>query len=163
MGRKQTKKGTGMAFLQKHLAHQGEVCVPWPLFIDPASGYGLLYFRKRTQTAHRIMCQLAHGDPPTPKHHAGHSCHNRICINPNHLSWKTHSENMLDKRANGTANVNNWGQRGKLTAEQAAAILALKGKKTQVAIAKQFGITESNVRNIHKGKIWSRRIAALAM
>lgn len=66
---------------------------------------------------------------------------------------------MLDKRQNGTVNHAWWGRKGKLTAEQASAILDLKGKETQDAIAKRFGITESQVRNIHNGKNWGPRIA----
>lgn len=68
---------------------------------------------------------------------------------------------MLDKRANGTASKTNpWGQKGKLTPAEASAILALKGKATQDALAKAFGITEKSVRNIHKGKTYAERIAA---
>jgi hypothetical protein len=72
-----------------------------------------------TLYAHRLMCQLAHGDPPTPDHIAAHSCGrgHEGCVNPNHLSWKTYSENELDKRVHGTTRNPWWGKKGKLTRE----------------------------------------------
>lgn len=153
-------KGAGVKFIREHAGDLHDDCVPWPFSIQP-NGYGFLSFEGRSFYSHRFMCALAHGLPPTPKHHAAHSCHNRACINPRHLSWKTLSENMLDRRDNGTANNPWWGKDGKLTVEQAAEILALKGADTQARIAARFGITESNVRKIQTGKTWGPRIAAL--
>jgi hypothetical protein len=48
----------------------------------------------------RIMCEEAHGPPPTPKHDAAHDtpngCIGGLCVNGEHLRWATRSENMLD-------------------------------------------------------------------
>lgn len=147
-------------FIARHIAHQGDECVLWPWTRNPVNGYAQGAYRRRHGNIHRIMCELAHGAAPTPQHVAAHSCHVRHCINPRHLSWKTASENMLDKRENGTVNHAFWGRYGKLTAEQATRIFDLKGQMTQAKIAARFSITESNVRNIHKGKTWTARIAA---
>lgn len=153
-------QGKAIAFIRAHADYQGDDCVMWP-FARMPNGYGHFGFESTMYYSHRYMCQLTHGEPPTPKHHAAHSCHRRACINPRHLDWKTLSQNMLDKRDNGTVNVAWWGRKGKLTAVQAAEILSLKGRDTQRRIAARFGITESNVRNIHTGKTWAVRIAEL--
>ena len=45
---------------------------------------------------HRLVCWLAHGDPPAAmlKPEASHSCHRKWCCNPAHLGWRTHAANM---------------------------------------------------------------------
>jgi hypothetical protein len=27
--------------------------------------------------------------PPSPRHHCHHRCRNRVCVNPNHLEWRS--------------------------------------------------------------------------
>jgi hypothetical protein len=159
--RRQMRVKGCMEWLKAHVDYAGDDCLIWPWSKNTVNGYGQIGSDAsgKANAAHRIMCELAHGPKPSSKHQAAHSCHTRACVNPRHLAWKTHSQNMLDKRENGTANVNYWGQKGKLKVEQAAAILDLKGRDTQRAIAERFGITESQVRNIHSGKSWSARIA----
>ena len=147
-------KGKAVAFVLAHVAYQGDECVFWPFSCNPINGYGQLSLARKPHAAHRVMCELAKGPRPTPEHHAAHSCHKRACINPRHLSWKTLSQNMLDKRENGTASAAWWGRKGKLTAAQVLQIRSLRGRKTQAEIADMFAITESNVRHICTRKTW---------
>jgi predicted transcriptional regulator len=149
-------KGYGVRFLREHVTFQGDECLPWPLVVHPICGYGYFGFEGKSYYAHRFMCALAHGEAPTAEHQAAHSCGNARCVNPRHLSWKTKSENELDKREHGTANKSWWGWAGKLTADQVVEIRSLEGKMTQEAIAQRFGVTQSNVRKIHQGKTWKR-------
>jgi hypothetical protein len=102
--------------------------------------------------AHREMCRLAHGEPPTPKHEAAHSCGSHACINPNHLSWKTRSENQMDSVRAGR--VYRGGRRGKLNRNLADRIRRLKGKLTQDEIAQMYEVTHSTVAKIHRGELW---------
>jgi hypothetical protein len=48
----------------------------------------------------RLVCEEAHGLPPTSKHQAAHNtpngCVGSMCVNPQHLRWATGSENTLD-------------------------------------------------------------------
>lgn len=47
-------------------------------------GYGMFYFKGKTQAAHRIAYQLRFGDiPDTQKLY--HHCGNVLCVNPDHL------------------------------------------------------------------------------
>jgi hypothetical protein len=136
-------KGRGVAFLRSLLAYQGNDCVPWPFAKDGRVGRGILGYNGRHYWAHRLMCILAHGEPPTPQHQAAHECGKGHygCVNPRHLSWKTNSENQLDRAKTGSALRNRAGPKGTLTAEQIAAIRALKGRKTQMQIAGMFGVS----------------------
>jgi hypothetical protein len=37
--------------------------------------------------------------PPAPNNHGLHSCAQKLCLNPDHLRWGSHRENMLDLQA----------------------------------------------------------------
>jgi hypothetical protein len=111
---------------------------------------------KRT-VASRYVCELAHGAPPTPKHEAAHSCGNGKdgCVNQNHLSWKTRTENQADRLEHGTHNRGARQGRSKLNEDDVREIIALKGKEKQRDLAKRFGVTRMTVSSIHTGKNWA--------
>jgi transposase len=136
-------RGKGYLWLLAHVDYQGDECLPWPFSVDRRVGRGMVGYNGATYWAHRFMCELAHGKPPTPKHQAAHECGKGHygCVNPRHLKWKTNSENQLDRRRNGNMLRNRNGPRPTLTEAQIDEILSLKGKMTQVAIAKKFGVS----------------------
>jgi hypothetical protein len=104
--------------------------------------------------AHRYMCVLIHGEPPSDKHQASHSCgrgHEK-CVNPRHISWKTPSGNQLDRRSHGTTKRNRYGPTGRLTIFQAEEIRRLRPHKTQDELANMFGTSRGNVQFILSGK-----------
>jgi hypothetical protein len=149
-------KGEGIAFLRAHVGYQGDDCLIWPFC--RIRGYGIVNFDgQRNIRAHRVMCELVRGPAPSDVHEAAHSCGNGHggCINPRHLSWKTPVENQADRKAHGRAGRGPAGwRREKLTPEQVAEIRALKGKKSQDAIAAMFGCTRENIGRIHRGVSW---------
>jgi hypothetical protein len=136
-------KGAGIAFLRSLLTYQGDDCVPWPLSKDGRVGRGRIGWNGKQYWAHRLMCILAHGEPPTPKHQAAHECGKGHygCVNPRHLSWKTNSENQLDRAKNGNALRSRTGPSSALTQHQIDTIRSLKGRKTQMEIARMFGVS----------------------
>lgn len=148
-------RGKGIAFLRALVGHQGDECVIWPLCRLAHTGYGIVSIDGETYYASRIMCELAKGPPPSPDHESAHSCNKGHdgCVNPRHLSWKTHSGNQLDRRANGTSGKRSP-LRHKLTPEQVAEIRSLKGIETQAVIAARFGVSRENICIIQGGKSW---------
>jgi hypothetical protein len=82
-------------------------------------------------------------------------CHNRLCVNPDHLREATHSENVLDKHLDGTM-PDTKGQNNaqcKLTVEQ---VIAIRGdERKQKDIAADYGISRENVSAIKRRKSWA--------
>jgi hypothetical protein len=126
-------------WLLARVNYRGKNCLPWPFTCHP-KGYPMVGFEGRIQRAHRLMCRLAHGEPPTSKHQAAHLCGNARCINPQHLSWKTNAENQRDRRRHGTQE-GGIGSRSRLTVKQIAEIQSLKGVMTLRRTADKFGVS----------------------
>lgn len=146
-------KGMAVAFLREHATYIGAACLWWPFSRD-TKGYGNFGYHGKPRSAHRFMCELVHGAPPTPEHHAAHSCDNGHlgCVNPRHLSWQTPSANAIDKRR--TGRYATQGSRFKLTPLAVAEIRAMRGIKTQERLAAQFGVSRRNIGMIQTGKSW---------
>lgn len=143
---------------------------------------GKVYSRR----VNRLVCIAFHGDPPTAKHHAAHNDGVKANNHRGNVRWATGSENMLDKRAHGTAPVGDRngarlyperlargvrngkhtkpectprGERhgcARLTAEQALSIRA--DTRPQRVIAASYGVSRGAVVAIKTRKTW-RHIA----
>ena len=147
---------TGSAWLASNVAYSGDDCLDWP-FSWRSEGYGRLEVGGRRVRAHRYMCQLAHGAPPSPDHQAAHSCGRRICINPRHLRWATAQENSDDKMAmNPLALTGSKHPRSRLTEQDVADIrAAICHGSTQKEIAREFGVHPSTISLAASGKNWA--------
>lgn len=152
-------RGPGVTFLRENIKYLGDNCLLWP-FVR-CLGYGLLRYRGKQYRAHRFMCVLAHGEPPTSKHQAAHSCGNGYCVNPRHLSWKTNGENQLDRRRHGTTLAETW---GRITPKQEEEIRRLRaGGMSTPKLAAMFGVTHSTIQYRLYGGSHKRRRDKLSL
>lgn len=137
-----------MAWISDHLAYQLDYCLIWP-FGRNSTGYGIIGRNGKMLYVHRYICTLVHGAPPTPNHQAAHSCGRGEdgCVNPRHLSWKTPSENQLDRLHTGKPFS---GRRQKLTPVEVAIIRA--SDLTDKALADAYGTSDANIRHIRSGR-----------
>ena len=136
------------------LTYNGEDCLSWPF--STRSGYGSIRDENgKFFSVHRLVCKATNGEPPTPDHHAAHECGNRICVNPNHLSWKTPAGNAADKLRHGTHQRGERNGNAIITESIAHEILSLRGVEKQRDIAKRLGISQSTVSCIQRGERWS--------
>lgn len=127
-------------------------------------GYGTFYYSSRYKKAHAVSYILNIGPIPRYKHIC-HACDNRACVRPDHLWLGTPKENTQDMiakgRARGGAKVPLKGMekesQAKLTDDDVRQIRRIYDKKTfnQYALAQQFGVSQSLINGILKGKRWA--------
>lgn len=146
------KWGEGKEWIRRHVSHTGDACLMYPFHKDP-NGYARVNEKGKSSLGTRMMCALAHGEPPSNKHHAAHSCGNPSCINPMHLRWATPSENERDKVLHGTSNRGSRHGMSKLKAEQVLTIL--NDNRSSYQVAKDFGVSPRTIRMIREGRNWS--------
>lgn len=147
-----------LAWLRQTVSTTERGCIPWPFAVDPSTGYGRVSIPlsdggSKPGRAHRFMCELSKGPAPSTKHQSAHSCGNRICVNPRHLSWKTQRENEDDKLVHGTATRGERSSSAKLTVADVIEIRLAKGV-TQKELAERFGVSRGHIAGLRKGKFW---------
>lgn len=134
----------------------GDECLQWPFGKFP-NGYGSVKNHGRAVPVHRLVCLLAHGEPPTPLHQAAHSCGQGAticCVNPRHLRWATVTENQHDKLIHGTLVRGERNVKSRLTEADVREIRKLRGVMTQRAMAKQFRVAPATIAMIHTRRNW---------
>lgn len=147
-------RGRGFRWLRDHAAYAGDGCLKWPFGTD-GKGYGSIGHESKLYKAHRMICILAHGQPPSPAFHAAHSCGrgNKGCVNPRHLSWKTPSENQQDSVRHGVYGKG-VGWVGKLKKTQVSEIKALVGRLTNLELGTLYGVHPETIAKIRRGETW---------
>lgn len=148
-------KSANLQWLRDHVGHEGDACLIWP-FGKRWNGYGQVGDGNgKIAYPHRIMCEFAHGGPPTPGHVAAHSCHNGHggCCHPKHLSWLTPRENLLQRREAGTLTEKRWHKFGVVPDDDMQQIQKLKDYLNQREIAAMFGISYQHVSVIQNQKL----------
>ena len=155
-----TPRGSAEAWLKAHVGHAGNECLIWPFARRP-KGYGQAWLDGQAIEAHRLMCILSHGEPPTPGHQAAHSCGNGRggCVNPRHLRWATCSENAHEAVAHGTSsslvNVGETHFMAKLTERDVIEIRRrLEAGDGVCAVACAYGVSSSCISQIRTRTNW---------
>lgn len=123
-------------------------------------GYGNLSFRGSSWLAHRLAWSLRYGQIPRNKC-VLHRCDVPRCINHEHLFLGTQADNMADMKQKGRRKGIGLGEsngRAVLDNASAAAIRSLYQRGTsangQVALARQFGVSQALVSMIIRGELW---------
>lgn len=109
-------------------------------------GYGKFQLG-RTMHAHKAAFLLFKGSIPSGMC-VMHSCDNRLCVNPDHLSLGTNADNVRDMDSK-----NRRGTKCTLTRQQAEEVKALLAAgMSQQKVADRFGIHQTAVSRIKLGK-----------
>jgi len=116
-------------------------------------GYGVKSMRDHPVKVHRLSYVVYNG-PIDDGLVVRHSCHERTCINPNHLSIGTPRDNAQDMvEADRQASGKKHGM-AKLTESQVLEIRALAGRFTHREIGERFNVTRPMIGYIINRKNW---------
>lgn len=134
-----------------------DACWPWMQGCDDF-GYGKVRYNSRSITAHRVAFFLSKGHWPKV---ACHECDNPICCNPKHIVDGTYALNVQHCKERGRMRPckgNSHGQ-AKLKEADVRKIRDFYAQGVpQSAIARHFGVTQTNVSCIITGKSWSHLV-----
>lgn len=150
---KTAPEGEGLELLRRLCASAPEQCVEWP-YSRNRYGYGQTYYEGRVVAAHRLVCIMAHGEPPTETHQAAHRCGYASCVNPRHVRWLTPVENIAEKKLHGREPIGAARKSAKLTDEKVREILSLKGKMPRSRVAERFGVADPTIKSIWANLTW---------
>lgn len=146
-------------WLASHVRHDGEECLKFP-YLRTRNGYGVVWDKGVRRVASRVMCEMAHGAPPSTSYDAAHSCGNGHlgCVNPSHLRWASKQENSADMRRHGVAPIREKHGRAKLTETdvEAMRLAILSRAATQRELARMYNVHPSTVSLAVRGVNWSK-------
>lgn len=147
--------GAPLAWIIANATHGGDECLIWP-FGRYSTGYGALNLPEGGSVmSSRRMCEVAHGDAPTPEHQAAHSCGNgkNGCMNPKHLYWADRSTNEGDKVDHGTSNRGERNGHAKVTEEMVREIRG--SSEGPSALARRLGVSPPTICDIRTRRSWA--------
>ena len=153
-----TLPGVPKEWLLAHVGHEGEECLIWPFAgAESEQGYGRIHWDGKMDIAHRVMCTLVNGNPPSDTHQTAHKCGRGHlgCIHPKHLRWATPEENSADRLLHGTHLRGTRHKLAKLSEADIPLIIAdLQDRKSFNSIAIKFGVSAAAISSIARGKSW---------
>lgn len=155
MGVKRTEEDLADVLWENCKLDHATGCWEWK-GLTSLCGYGKLSWQRSYRAmvgAHRISYAIFVKDPGNL--HVMHSCDNRLCCNPNHLSVGTDAENKADMVKKGRQARGEGHALSKLTEAEVQEIrLRLRHQKGS-HIAEAYGVTKYVVSQIKLGKTWT--------
>jgi hypothetical protein len=131
-----------------------DTCWLWIGSLMP-NGYGRFGFQRKNWYAHRLMYLQCYGELPKGYEiaHAPIICHNRACVNPDHLEAVSPKINTSHRLLDGTDQRGEKNGSAKLTIEQVLEIR--KSNKSQRSLAKEFSVCQVHIGRIINKKQWT--------
>jgi hypothetical protein len=121
-------------------------------------GYGQFLHNRKMHRAHRLAWTLSGRELPARPLELAHTCHNRLCVNPEHLYAATHERNMLDCKE---ARRHTFGARNTtailtdVTAQQMRAEYRYENGRSNIkALAKKYGVSPVTAGMVISGRTW---------
>lgn len=139
-------------FVEATIGSATDECIVWPWGLS-ARGYGRVHIGEMRMLAHRYVCERVHGAPPRGKEEAAHNCGTPACVNPKHLRWASHAENMADKIIHGTLTRGSNISWSKLNEDAVRDILVCRTSAINM-LAKRYNVDPEVIRKIWAGQTW---------
>jgi hypothetical protein len=143
-------------FWDKVDVKSNDECWEWKL-ANNKYGYGSVSINNKTYRAHRIAYELYHNRPIQEGMIILHSCDNRRCCNPNHLSEGTNKDNSKDMINKGRSLTGERNPDAKLTYQQVEDI-RLKysiGNISWNKLANEYNVSKRTIGRIINKKTWN--------
>ena len=150
-----TPRGEPLDFLENTvIPFDGDECLIWPYSTND-SGYGQIWRDGKVRIVSRVVCEIIHGPPPTPKHEAAHSCGKGHigCVTKRHLRWATKEGNQADRLIHDTHIRGERHANAKLTEAKVLEIRA--STMSHRELAKEYGVTRLTVSRVKLRKTWA--------
>lgn len=143
-------------FLLANTTQTAAGCLEWNKGRLP-TGYGQYWITNKSWLVHRLVAMLAHGLPEHDQM-ALHSCDNPPCINPEHLSWGSHSENMKQMWARGRAPEKKPHAMRKFTYQEAEQIREeyAQGNTSMMKLGNKYGVSNKAIESLLKRYTYKR-------
>ncbi len=142
-------------YLARVKAHEeaDEICWNWTKGIN-SRGYGNMWIEGKTRAAHRVSYEIYKGEIPKGMVIL-HSCDNKRCINPKHLSAGTSKENTQDAVRKGRMASGERQGSSRLKSEEVAIIKQRIANKDRIVdIARDYKVEETTIGKIKAGINW---------
>lgn len=123
-------------------------CHEWQAYTD-SHGYGRIKVGGFSAKAHRVALFLE--DENVDESRVLHSCHNKCCVNPNHLRLGSSSDNTQDE-----LDRNNFAP-ATLTTSEVEEIRTRYDKRnvTQAELGDEYGVGQDQISRIVNRKRWT--------
>lgn len=122
-------------------------------------GYGKFWVSedRRAGRAHRISYEMFHDMHLPEGQFVTHSCDNRVCVNPRHLSLGSPTSNMREKVERGRQAKGEDFDSSKLTKDDVVSIRKryAQGGISQDDLADEYNVSQRLVSFIVRGEQWS--------
>ena len=132
-------------------------CMEW-VGVRGGAGYGYFALNGHIKIGAHVAAYILHVGPVHVGMEIGHTCGNKLCVNPNHLILCSRSENMAELVLSGRPTP--LGKTGpenvsaKLTYEAVQHIRDHTTTSPKV-LADRFGVTPKSIRNVWRGVTWA--------
>lgn len=146
-------KAKYLARVKAHYDADEKGCWIWQKALT-GGGYGISWYKGKSISAHRLSYLLFKGEIPKGMCIL-HSCDNKRCINPEHLSVGTNKENTQDALRKGRMALGERQGSSILTTEQVVEIKKKLNLKVKIVeLANLFGVDETTIGKIKAGVNW---------
>jgi hypothetical protein len=133
-------------------------CWTWTAAKDK-DGYGLFWLNQAMVRAHRLSLLTKidpNGETDYNSLFACHKCDNPSCVNPDHIYFGSHTDNIADMVNRGRGLSGERSPATSLTEKDVTQIriMYFNGNTTSRKLAKQFGVGKSTILRIIHHKTW---------
>ncbi len=131
-----------------------KTCWLWTGYIG-TSGYGEFCYNGKSERSHRVSYLIYNGEIPDGLIIL-HSCDNRICVNPEHLSVGTMQDNIRDRQDRGRQSKGEKQYFSKLTEKQVLEIRAkyVPIKYSTCKLASEYSVNSATIYRIITRETW---------